>query len=809
MTATGNIQRLPRNSFRTRIGKALRKGKACHPARLAMLGGLAVLALSWAGLAPVGALAPASAAAAPASATAPAIKNASPVTGTYDLAAVACFSTSACIAVGRNAANQGVVVPTTGGTAGTAIVVPTTVDLLAVACASTTTCVATGKSTGNPTNGAVVTITSGVPATAQVVTGTAVLSGVACPTTTTCEAVGSNASNQGVLVSVNSGAVGAAVAVAGTVALNAIACSSTTTCEALAATPSGAAAVVTITGGTAAAPQVVSGVSLFGVACPTSSTCLAVGKNGLGVVVPITNGTPGAVQPVPDVQDLFGVACATPTLCRAVGDQGPSRGVVVNITPVSANAAQVVSGTYALFGMACPNTSFCEAVGTTTIPFQGIVVTVALLQGYQPVTPVRICDTRPASQFVAANRCQGPGGAGRTLGHGSISVPVAGFNGVPLTAFAVVLNVTVTNTTAASYLTVWPTGETQPTASNVNWNPGQTVPNLVEVALGNVPTVDVFNNTGTADVVIDLEGYVDATAPSLFNPLAPARICDSRAANAGSVAVNQCEFPGGGAATLGVGHIVVGVAGKGGVPLGATAAVLNVTVTNTTAAGFLDIWPDGAAAPVASNLNWAPRQTVANRVIVPLGAGGKIDVFNSAGLTDVVIDVNGYYSPAAGGSGYRPFVPFRDCDTRPVGPGVALNGCNDPASGTVGPLGPGDELTFNIPAGVTATVFNVTVTNTSDSSYLTVFPDPTPDVYTAPPLISDLNWAPGQTVANLVVVAAGPAQAVTFYNNTGTTDLVVDVEGDYGKAETAALAASATLRHASHRNGMGKRAAVA
>ena len=64
--------------------------------------------------------------------------------------------------------------------------------------------------------------------------------------------------------------------------------------------------------------------------------------------------------------------------------------MVVNITPVSANAAQVVSGTYSLFSIACPNTSFCEAVGTTTIPFQGIVVTVAVRQGYQPVTPCGI-----------------------------------------------------------------------------------------------------------------------------------------------------------------------------------------------------------------------------------------------------------------------------------------------------------------------------------------------------------------------------------------------------------------------------------
>ena len=55
---------------------------------------------------------------------------------------------------------------------------------------------------------------------------------------------------------------------------------------------------------------------------------------------------------------------------------------------------------------------------------------------------------------------------------------------------AVVMNVTVTNTTAASYLSVYPTGVAQPYTSNLNWTPGDTVPNLVAVTAGNSGKVD-------------------------------------------------------------------------------------------------------------------------------------------------------------------------------------------------------------------------------------------------------------------------------------------------------------------------------
>jgi hypothetical protein len=88
---------------------------------------------------------------------------------------------------------------------------------------------------------------------------------------------------------------------------------------------------------------------------------------------------------------------------------------------------------------------------------------------------------------------------------------------------------------------------------------------------------------------------------------------------------------------------VVTVAGANGIPSGATAVVANVTVTDTTGSSYLTAWPDLATRPTASDLNWVSGQTVPNLVVVALGANGKLDIFNAAGSTDVILDVVGYY----------------------------------------------------------------------------------------------------------------------------------------------------------------------
>jgi hypothetical protein len=130
----------------------------------------------------------------------------------------------------------------------------------------------------------------------------------------------------------------------------------------------------------------------------------------------------------------------------------------------------------------------------------------------------------------------------------------------------------------------------------------------------------------------------DATATGgQFTGLTPARILDSRFGQGTTSAVGAN------------GLITVQVAGQGSVPLMTAtvppkAVVLNVTVTNTTAASFLTVYPSDAPRPTASDLNWTAGLTVPNLVVVKLGADGKIALYNLAGSTDVIADVVGWYN---------------------------------------------------------------------------------------------------------------------------------------------------------------------
>jgi hypothetical protein len=119
---------------------------------------------------------------------------------------------------------------------------------------------------------------------------------------------------------------------------------------------------------------------------------------------------------------------------------------------------------------------------------------------YLPLTPSRLLDTRAGATPIGPDS--------------SIDLQVAGHGGVPTDAIAAVLNVTVTEPTAESYLTVWPTGVERPLASNLNWVIGRTIPNVVVATLGTDGMVSIYNSQGNVQVVVDVTGYyLPATAP--------------------------------------------------------------------------------------------------------------------------------------------------------------------------------------------------------------------------------------------------------------------------------------------------------
>jgi hypothetical protein len=96
---------------------------------------------------------------------------------------------------------------------------------------------------------------------------------------------------------------------------------------------------------------------------------------------------------------------------------------------------------------------------------------------------------------------------------------------------------------------------------------------------------------------------------------------------------------------LNAGSIVnLKVTGRGGVPAtGVGSVVLNVTITNPSTDSYMTVWPTGVFQPNASNANYFGGQTVANMVIVPVGADGNVSLFNANGRTDVLVDVLGWF----------------------------------------------------------------------------------------------------------------------------------------------------------------------
>jgi hypothetical protein len=68
-------------------------------------------------------------------------------------------------------------------------------------------------------------------------------------------------------------------------------------------------------------------------------------------------------------------------------------------------------------------------------------------------------------------------------------------------------NLTATQPTSASWLTVYPDGVAKPNVSNVNFGAGQTVANFATVKLGTGGRLRIFNDAGTVHAIVDVAGY--------------------------------------------------------------------------------------------------------------------------------------------------------------------------------------------------------------------------------------------------------------------------------------------------------------
>ncbi len=739
-------------------------------------------------------------------------------TGIAALTAISCASTSNCVAVGTTSSSTPaptVITTSNGGTSWTSQTLPTGIaSLNSISCASTSDCVAVGSGT---TYGSAAVITSsngGTSWTSQTVpsstNGYINLVAVSCSSVSDCVAVTpSQSASMAYALTTSDGGVTwnqynlEAKNNSAAQNPNSISCASTSSdCMVVGINTGNSAAITTTDSGTTWSQDnllsgTVSNISIQ--TCISITTCFGVITYGTGndqaFLVTTNSGASWSVATVPSgITDLQFNSCPSSTYCIAYGTNSSSSTVPLFSTNdgQSWNLATFPSGiSLYIWSDRCPSSTFCLAYGINSSGSTVLLYSTNDGQSWNLTTSTS--GVLASSYACYSTTCAFAGANATSWNIGSLAQPQGAPN-ITLIAPSTGpssggTTVTITGSNFSGATTV-NFGLTPATSFVVNSDTS-----ITAVAPSGIGTVDISVITpyGTsATVSSDQFSYVN------YTPISPTRVCDTRPVSGTSVISNQCNNgTAGNNGPLGQGETInVNVAGTGpggtldNIPANATAVVANITVTNTTqAGGFLTVYPSNlTSVPNASNLNFGPNQSVPNRVIVPIDpTTGDISIYNFNGSTDVIVDVNGYFTGSNATTGYifSAIAPTRVCYTRsPSGTSIISNQCNNGTAGNNGPLTQGETISVqvanidNIPANTVAVVLNVTTTNTTNNGgFFTVYPTPTSS--TSPPNASDLNWSAGETVANMVVVQVGNNNSINVYNAIGSADLIIDVMGYY------------------------------
>jgi hypothetical protein len=355
-----------------------------------------------------------------------------------------------------------------------------------------------------------------------------------------------------------------------------------------------------------------------------------------------------------------------------------------------------------------------------------------------PIEPCRAADTRnPGSSQI-------PRDSSRNFTFGTCNIP---FN-----ATAVALNVTLVPSGQFGFLSIWPSGQPQPTVSTMNSLDGRIKANAAIVGLGTGQAVSIYV-TDPAHVILDVNGYfVPAGTPGAlaFYPVAPCRVVDTR--NTGGIIAAQNT------------RIISG----GCLPSNAQAYSLNVTTVPSGPLGFLTLWPAGTTQPLVSTLNNLTGTVVANAAVLRSGTGGAFNAY----VTDashLIADLNGYFAPpgSPGALAFYPTTPCRVFDTRNAagplgGPAMARDSSR---SFTV------SASACGIPSTAQAYVTNATVVPSGVFGFLTLWPEGQ-----ARPTVSVLNAVDGALTSNAAIVQAGPGGVIQAYTSDAT-HLLLDISG--------------------------------
>lgn len=334
------------------------------------------------------------------------------------------------------------------------------------------------------------------------------------------------------------------------------------------------------------------------------------------------------------------------------------------------NTANLVT---AVLGQSSPSDANREVEITNAL---GTVNVVADVEGYfapqtasspqgefHPIAPTRVCDTRAGQP---TNPCNNGFSTDNTLGPSQVmKIPVAGVGTSPNiipgdgTAEAAVLNLAAVSGTSNTFLAVYPTdaggscGTTAPTTATINVEALTNQDNRVIVPLGpsasgaHPTSLCVFNSLGTINIVLDANGWFGSGAGgtplgSQYQPIGPSRICDTRSGSG-----QPCA-----GSTLGPAQtITVAVAGVNGIPTSGSAhppvaIVANAAAVAGTQPTFLTVFPADVSLPNSADINVNAAENLSGLLVTKLATSsnaGDVDVYNSLGSIDVVIDAEGWF----------------------------------------------------------------------------------------------------------------------------------------------------------------------
>jgi SpoIID/LytB domain protein len=338
-------------------------------------------------------------------------------------------------------------------------------------------------------------------------------------------------------------------------------------------------------------------------------------------------------------------------------------------------------------------------------------------------------------------------GTGGIAARATRSVAVTGVGGMPSSGVkAVALEVVSFTSTAAGSFTVWPHGGKKPPTAQLSWAAGQRVSATVYVDAGTSGLVDVSNNsTGTTRLIVMTEGYYgpDSTAGSALKAVAAYRLFGGRA----------------GTTIAGSGTATFPVVGRDGVPSGASAAVLQLTVVNPTTSSYLQAWPSGGTRTGAYDL-YGPGGSRTVTTVVPLDSTGSVSL-SPHYPTAVTADLLGWFVPVAAS-------PASGATTL-VAPPRRLAAVTVPANGTTTLALP---ATVGVPASAHSVLLALTATGAAHG-YVIAWP-----AGTTAPGTGNLQLRGTTPVGSTILVPLGSGAKVSVRNGSSAAlSLVVDIVG--------------------------------